>query len=86
MAFNQATADEIALSTGRKVYANCGIVGIKPADPGGGLSYGYDGSIPTYRDSEFMSDQEDQLSPAECVELADIMIAAWQQFRASHGL
>ena len=63
--------DYLIFSSGKKVYANCGIVGMGPnlSEPTGG----YDHSL-TY---------EDELSPDEIRELSDFMVALWQQYGAS---
>lgn len=66
--------DTLTLSTGRKVYANCGIVGINDKLS---TSEGYDGDLPT-RD-EF--DPESDWAADERRELADYMIALWTRYR-----
>lgn len=68
--------DRITLSTGTEVDANRGIVGIDAAlDTYGG----YDERI-EYEVTE--PGGRADLTPAERVELADLMIARWQAYRA----
>lgn len=62
--------DYLIFSTGKKVYAHAGFVGIK-YDNGWRISEGYDGGV--YFDEE--------MTPAECVELADYMINQWVKFK-----
>ena len=57
----------ITLPSGRKFYANKLIVGI---DDKGGVFEGYDGGV-----------SDDEFSPAECIELADLMIARWTYYK-----
>jgi len=67
--------DSYTLSTGRKFYANHGILGISPGEGFDeeyfGCSEGYDGSVST-RD----------WTPEERRELADAMIAVWTEFKS----
>jgi hypothetical protein len=59
--------DDLIFSTGRKVYANYGIVGISPRlGVTGGYDQGFDGD----------------LLPAERIELADYMIGQWLKFKS----
>lgn len=69
----QQDRDTYVLSTGREFYANNGIIGLGPADDDE-PSEGYDGGISTV-------DYEDGWTAAECVELADAMIARWQAWK-----
>lgn len=75
--------DELELPSGKIVSANCGIIGI---GPNLNLSGGYDDGIPCVSNS--WHDEKDPfsetLSKAEVVDLADIMIARWQAFRAKN--
>jgi hypothetical protein len=69
--------DYIEFSTGRREYAHAGIIGLRPRDPSEkewSISYGYDGSLDT-------SETEYGLTTAERIELADHMIALWQEYR-----
>jgi len=73
--------DTYTLSTGHTFYANNGIVGMSPtfAKSGDKFAEGYDGDEYTrkaYPDDEFTHDW----TPAERQELADHMIALWQQW------
>ena len=69
----------IVFSTGKCINPNCGIVGI---DHEGSTHEGYDGGIPTPGDEEW---SDSALTPAECVELADVMLARWGAFRAKYA-
>lgn len=82
--------DEIVLSTGKRVSAYAGVVGIEllPKDPAAALMYcGYDDHVPSVFDDTYWSDPDDEdaaasiLSAAECVELADLMIQRWAEFK-----
>lgn len=64
----------LVFSTGRRECANNGIVGIGPDCTD--LFEGYDG--------RFADDDENPLTRAEEVELADYMIDRWEEFRR-HG-
>lgn len=59
--------DELIFSTGKKVYANNGIIGISPDL---GITEGYDGGIET-----------EELTPDEKAELADYAVAQWTKWR-----
>lgn len=54
-------------TTGKEIYANCGIVGISPS---GSLSEGYDGGVDV-----------ESLTIEEKIELADYMISLWTKFK-----
>jgi len=69
----------ITLKSGRKIYANCGIVGI---DADGAISGGYDGSLGDYYDEK--AKDVKPLPPEDMIEIADIMIARWTAFKAKH--
>jgi len=63
--------DNIVLSSGRKEYANHGILGLTAnEDSGDYVSYGYDGGFST-----------ENWTQAERDELADTMILRWQKFK-----
>lgn len=65
-------SDEIVLEcSGRREYANAHTIGI---GPGGYVCYGSDGGIHT-----------DDFTDAEREELADAMIALWQQFKTKES-
>ena len=70
----------VQLQSGRKFYANCGIVGI---DADGQVSEGYDGGIPEAHGDAL--EDADNWSPEECCELADIMIERWQRYQERSG-
>ena len=58
--------DDLIFSTGKRVYANNGIVGISPE---GQISEGYDGLI-----------DDDKLTPSEKSELAGYVIKMWTKY------
>ncbi len=69
--------NEIILTSGKKLYANCLIVGI---DPELNVSGGYDqGNI----DSLYNNDthEYEKISKEDRVELAEYMIALWIKYR-----
>lgn len=68
--------DDVIFSTGKKRYANNGIIGLSPE---GEVTEGYDGGFWQPEESEYRDD--DALTPAERVELADYMIERWKTFR-----
>jgi hypothetical protein len=65
--------DELVFSTGRRFYANKGIVGLSPNLE---ISEGYDGGI-----EDKWCEPPRVLTRAEKVELADYMIALWTEYR-----
>lgn len=67
--------DTIRLATGKELYAFHGILGLGPDCET--LTEGYDGKI----EGPWMEPEEHVLTPAERVELADLMIARWQAYR-----
>ena len=69
----------IVFSTGKRLDPNRGIVGI---DHEGSTHEGYDGGIPIPEDAVW---SDSALTPAECVELADVMLARWAAFRAKYA-
>lgn len=76
--------DEVTFSTGRRVYVNCGIVGLGPDLR---VSAGYDN--PWFDPSGEQYDEDDVQNPqsaryltlAERTELADYMIQQWMRFK-----
>lgn len=76
----------MALSTGKDLYANREIVGLTPDFE---LTEGYDGPINKYEEYRDFIDEDVQpadsyvVTRQEQVEVADIMILRWQEFRAS---
>jgi len=72
--------DKVVFSTGETKYANQGILGLSPT---GEVSQGYDGTF-FQPGAEQWNDKPD-LTPAECVELADHMIQQWKNFRAQYS-
>lgn len=76
------TKDGYQLSTGREIYANRGILGITPDDPLV-CSEGYAGGVyVSESDEDCLKDEEPKLTREERAEIADYMIALWQQFKA----
>ena len=67
----------VKFSSGRTRYANAGIIGIGDDDS---VSEGYDGEL--WFPGEGPFDKADKLSPADLAELADYMIARWQEWKA----
>lgn len=67
----QIDNDTLIFSSGRRVYANCGIIGL---DPKLEISTGYDDGI-SYEGTW------DDLLPADLLELANFMIDQWSQVR-----
>ena len=70
--------DRYTFASGRSIYANNGIIGIRPDLE---ISEGYDGGIPGQWPDSFLDDGSEP-TPADFVELADAMIEMWQAFRA----
>jgi hypothetical protein len=75
------------LSTGKEVDANCGIIGLGPA-PEYTIGEGYDGHLEKYGDRKGWDDEAKPTDPysytrEEQIEIADIMIARWQEFKLS---
>ena len=71
--------DYLIFSTGKRVYANCGIVGMGPhlsvhEGSDGGICNA-DGALSDWHQGVAV------LTPAERIELADHMIERWQAFR-----
>ena len=69
--------DDLIFSSGRKEYANCGLVGLSFRQGEFTISGGYDDGIwpDTWRD--------DPMSKEDLRELADYMIDLWTEFRGS---
>lgn len=70
--------DLLKLSTGHELYAHQGIIGLSPDLEVFG---GYDQSIQVCDDGP-EDLRSNEVGPAECMALADVMIARWQAFRA----
>jgi len=80
---DDAAMNNFELSTGRRFSANCEYIGIARRSGQWSISEGYDGHI--YVDAGWSEDDADRWTPAEKAELADYMIALWQEFRDSLG-
>lgn len=65
--------DYAILSTGKRLFVNCGIIGLAPD---GGVTGGYDQDLMV--DSDVEGDEE--LTPAERKELADYMQRRWYEY------
>mgnify|MGYP001607305997 CR=1 FL=1 len=63
--------DVLVLSSGKRIYANRGILGIRDGD--NTIYDGYDGEV--------WSGGDQCLTHAERAEIADYMIALWQRYR-----
>lgn len=72
------------LPSGKEIYANCGIIGI---DENLCVFGGYDEAVRCESDQrdEFDAEITPDLDRAGAVELADVMIARWQAFRAKNS-
>ena len=81
--FSHEDANVITLSTGKRVYANNRIVGLVVDGSDKRIYHGYDVCVSSvldeYYDPEF---DDDALTRDECIEVADLMIAAWTAHRA----
>lgn len=70
--------DELIFSTGKTRYANCGIIGLSPK---GSISEGYDGGLwDKDMSNRDLYDEDEDLTKAERVELAEYMIRQWGKF------
>ena len=69
--------DDLTLSTGKIIEANCGFIGLSPDLT---LAQGYDGGINYSLSGD---DGCDDLTHAEAAELAEIMISRWTQFKSA---
>lgn len=81
--------DTYVLSTGREIKANHGLIGIariygdSPDETFAAfeLGKGYDGHLDEVSDRARTTDRVQPFTPAERVELADFMIAQWQDLK-----
>lgn len=75
--------DTYVLSTGRKVYANQGLISIANQD---GIPYGAanDGPFDLRQGYDGSLDDDEAWTVAEKIELAEFMIAQWRAFLAFH--
>ena len=73
----QIKDDRVIFSTGKILYANCGVIGLGPkADY---ATEGWDGSFEGQDEEE----EENYLTQPERVELADYMIALWGKYKVT---
>jgi hypothetical protein len=78
-------SDTITFSTGKTVYANNAIIGLCISDNEDKVNkifYGYDGAL-ALQESDYDYPSND-LTSAECVELADKLIQQWTAFKLIH--
>lgn len=73
--------DSLVFSTGKKMYANCAIVGLCPGSDETVVFTGYDDGIGL---PEQPFNDLNALTPDECVELADAMIERWGRFMVKY--
>lgn len=72
----ERSGDGYVLSTGKRIYANNGIVGLLYRNPRDiEITEGYDGGVWSNRDNEYV--HEDSLTPEEVAEIAEFMIQQW---------
>jgi hypothetical protein len=77
--------DQVTFSTGKKVYVNCGIIGLSPdLDVSAGYDNGWFSPTDGWHDEDGIVDPQSRhyLTPAEQAELADYMLEQWQKFKA----
>lgn len=77
--------DELILSSGRRINTNCQIFGLTGKGEFN-VSYGYDGDVPWPPSHWTEPDpvrKEEDLTAADMREVADMMIARWQAFKAT---
>jgi hypothetical protein len=67
------------LSTGKKIYVNRDIIGIGPELDE--VFEGYDGSVCWIGSEDRENNGYDNLTREEMVEIADIMIGRWTEFK-----
>ena len=75
--------DTLGFTSGRRLNANCGIIGLSFNNNKFELSVGYDAPIywpPLYSKAGI---EPDDLRTEDMIELADMMIERWQKFRAT---
>ena len=76
---NQDT-DKFILSTGKKIFANAGIIGLEKLEGNEwAITDGYDGNIdyPTWNEEE----EPRNLTKEERIEVTDYMITLWECFK-----
>ena len=67
MSLLRIDGDNVIFSTGKKIYANNGIIGLSPNLK---VSEGYDGGI-----------DNNELTSEEKLELSEYMLAAWNEYK-----
>jgi hypothetical protein len=73
--------DYYTLSTGRRFYANNGILGLGPPEEDEALRgcfYGYDGSVSQPEDTDPTGPEPEPLTPPERREITVMMIERWR--------
>lgn len=68
--------DRCIFSTGTRLFANRGVIGIGPNLE---VTEGWDGGF--YNPSSYFDEEDSPLTPVERVELADFMIGQWKKFK-----
>ena len=63
----------LRLATGKELYLHLGIIGLSPDLR---ASHGYDGGV-----FDFESVEWSELTKTELIEIADLMIERWNQFK-----
>ncbi len=81
--------DKLKLKNGKEISVNGGIIGLsaKPDDPSyeWSPSEGWDSGIPDATYSEYFEKKHlkyDHITKAEMLEICDIMLARWQEFKS----
>ena len=72
-----SNSDFLILSTGTKIYAHRGIIGIKAVDNEIGMLTGYDGGVKN-------ASNGDDLTTVENLELIDHMISQWEKIKKTY--
>lgn len=70
-------SDILKLSTGTKIYAHRGIIGIKAVGDETGMLTGYDGGVEN-------ASNGDDLTTEENLELIDHMISQWEKIKKTY--
>lgn len=75
--------DDIVLSTGKKIYANCGYVGISKdyQEKEWSIREGYDGHIWLQDYNSDKDDYDARFTKNELIELANMMQGRWEMFK-----
>jgi len=84
MSYIDEKGEYIKLQSGKEINFNNGFVGLNKI---GEVSGGYDSVVHCQKMADWCDDAKTDycLTNAECIELANTMLARWAEFRASHG-